>query len=129
MLVATPALIRDFSPQLGRASAMGGWTLGPVLGSLVVSAIIVTNTSSHTWQWQYGLVGDRRPRRLPRSPLLGLRELAPNLRDQLMVSQKDRALIEMRAKGLDIEESLQASRSGRCSSSTSSVPRSRSASS
>ena len=56
MLVATPALIRDFSPQLGRASAMGGWTLGPVLGSLVVS-VIVTNTSSHTWQWQYGLAG------------------------------------------------------------------------
>ena len=30
ILVATPALIRDFSPQLGRASAMGFWTLGPV---------------------------------------------------------------------------------------------------
>jgi len=29
ILVATPALIRDFSPQLGRASAMGFWTLGP----------------------------------------------------------------------------------------------------
>ncbi|MFE3572684.1 MFS transporter, partial [Bacillus subtilis] len=35
-LVATPALIRDFSPQLGRASAMGFWALGPVLGSLIV---------------------------------------------------------------------------------------------
>jgi len=34
ILVATPALVRDFSPQLGRASAMGFWTLGPVLGSL-----------------------------------------------------------------------------------------------
>ena len=37
ILVATPALIRDFSPQLGRASAMGFWTLGPVVGSLVVA--------------------------------------------------------------------------------------------
>src|SRR5664280_3683445 len=36
LLVATPALIRDFSPQLGRASAMGFWTLGPVIGGLVV---------------------------------------------------------------------------------------------
>src|SRR5215471_18395470 len=35
-LVATPALIRDFSPQVGRATAMGFWTSGPVLGSLVV---------------------------------------------------------------------------------------------
>src|SRR6202012_1479623 len=34
ILVATPALVRDFSPQLGRASAMGFWTLGPVIGSL-----------------------------------------------------------------------------------------------
>jgi MFS family permease len=32
-LVATPALIRDFSPQIGRASAMAFWTMGPVLGS------------------------------------------------------------------------------------------------
>ena len=29
-LVATPALIRDFSPQVGRATAMGFWTSGPV---------------------------------------------------------------------------------------------------
>ncbi len=29
ILVATPALVRDFSPQLGRASAMGFWTIGP----------------------------------------------------------------------------------------------------
>jgi len=37
VLVATPALVRDFSPQVGRATAMGFWTMGPVLGSLVVS--------------------------------------------------------------------------------------------
>src|SRR5260370_639497 len=30
-LVATPALIRDFSPQLGRATAMGFWTSGPLV--------------------------------------------------------------------------------------------------
>src|SRR6266568_2537617 len=38
-LVATPALIRDFSPQVGRATAMGFWTSGPVLGSLIVSVV------------------------------------------------------------------------------------------
>jgi MFS family permease len=38
ILVATPALIRDFAPQVGRATAMGFWTIGPVLGSLTVSA-------------------------------------------------------------------------------------------
>ncbi|HEY2298819.1 MAG TPA: MFS transporter [Jatrophihabitans sp.] len=105
ILVATPALIRDFSPQLGRASAMGFWTLGPVLGSLVVS-IQVSNTSDSTaWQDHYiaaGVVG------LVVAALSAafLRELAPNLRDQIMVSARDRALVEARAKGIDVEASL-----------------------
>jgi MFS transporter, ACS family, D-galactonate transporter len=37
---------------------------------------------------------------------LFLRELAPALRDQLMVSERDRVLVELKAKGLDIEASL-----------------------
>jgi MFS family permease len=102
ILVATPALIRDFSPQLGRASAMGFWTLGPVLGSLVVS-IQISNTSNSTpWHNQYaaaGVVG------LVVAVLSAvfLRELTPELRDQVMVSSHDRALVEARAKGIDIE--------------------------
>jgi MFS family permease len=106
ILVATPALVRDFSPQLGRASAMGFWTLGPVIGSLVV-AVVSSNTlgSLHAWQDQFiicGIVGLV----VGLIALVGLRELSPQLRDQLMVSLKDRALIEARAKGLDVEASL-----------------------
>ena len=106
ILVATPALIRDFSPQLGRASAMGFWTLGPVLGSLVVS-IEVSNTSDSTaWQDHYvaaGIVG------LVVAALSAvfLRELTPALRDQSMMTSRDRALIEARAKGIDVEAALQ----------------------
>jgi hypothetical protein len=37
---------------------------------------------------------------------LGLRELSPQLRDQLMVTMRDRALIEARAKGMDIAAAL-----------------------
>ena len=66
ILVATPALVRDFSPQLGRASAMGFWTLGPVLGSLVV-AVVSSNTLNHlpAWQDQFIIAGivDARRRR------------------------------------------------------------------
>src|ERR1700733_6080756 len=51
ILVATPALVRDFSPQLGRASAIGFWTLGPVMGSLVV-AVVSSNTVNHLGAWQ-----------------------------------------------------------------------------
>jgi Major Facilitator Superfamily len=106
ILVATPALVRDFSPQLGRASAMGFWTLGPVVGSLVVS-VVATNTvgSLHPWQDQFiicGIVGLV----VGAIALFGLRELSPQLRDQLMVSLRDRALIEAKARGIDITESL-----------------------
>jgi ACS family D-galactonate transporter-like MFS transporter len=104
ILVATPALVRDFSPQLGRASAMGFWTLGPVLGSLVVAAFVSSNGSA-TWQHQYqisGVIGLV----VFVIALLGLRELSPRLRDQLMVSSRDRELIEARAAGVDIEASL-----------------------
>jgi MFS transporter, ACS family, D-galactonate transporter len=38
--------------------------------------------------------------------LVGLRELSPQLRDQLMVSLRDRALIEARAAGIDPERAL-----------------------
>jgi hypothetical protein len=103
ILVATPALVRDFSPQLGRASAMGFWTLGPVLGSLVVSAF-VSGGGNTSWQDQYrtaGIIGLI----VFAVALIGLRELSPRLRDQLMVSRKDRELIEARAAGVDLEES------------------------
>ena len=106
ILVATPALIRDFSPQLGRASAMGFWTLGPVVGSLVV-AIVSSATLSHLHAWQdqfviCGIVGLV----VGAIAVVALKELSPGLRDQLMVSARDRALIEARAKGIDLSESL-----------------------
>jgi MFS family permease len=106
VLVATPALVRDFSPQVGRATAMGFWTMGPVLGSLVVS-VVGTNTINATTKWPHeyricGVVGIV----VFAIAALGLRELAPSLRDQLMVSTKDRVLVEAKAKGLDIEASL-----------------------
>jgi ACS family D-galactonate transporter-like MFS transporter len=101
ILVATPALIRDFSPQLGRASAMGFWTLGPVLGSLVVTEVSSHTLDSHpNWQFQFqvcGIVGVA----VFVIAFFGLRELAPQLRDQLMVSLHDRALVEAKARGID----------------------------
>ena len=105
ILVATPAMIRDFSPQVGRASAMGFWTLGPVLGSLAVSLQVSLASNGMPWQDQFmiaGVVG------LVASVLaaLFLRELAPALRDQLMVSSRDRALLEARAKGIDVDASI-----------------------
>jgi MFS transporter, ACS family, D-galactonate transporter len=109
-LVATPALIRDFSPQVGRATAMGFWTSGPVLGSLIV-AVVGTATipavvsGPRFWTHEYhicGIVGLV----VFLVALFFLKELSPRLRDQLMVTMRDRALVEARAKGIDIEAAL-----------------------
>ena len=108
ILVATPALIRDFSPQVGRATAMGVWTIGPVLGSLMVSVMTtLTLPTFKTWESQFVICG-----------WIGLaifvlaffflRELAPALRDQIMVSMRDRVLVEARARGLDVSAALHA---------------------
>ena len=108
-LVATPALIRDFSPQVGRATAMGFWTSGPVLGSLIV-AVVATNTIGNSpspsfWTHEYHICGIA-GLVVAVIALVGLKELSPGLRDQLMVTMEDRALIEARAKGINVEESL-----------------------
>lgn len=104
ILVATPALIRDFSPQLGRAAAMGFWTLGPVIGSLVVTEVSSHTLASHPrWQFQFYLCGAIGLVVFVIA-LFGLRELSPRLRDQIMVSARDRALIEARAAGIDPEQ-------------------------
>lgn len=100
VLVATPALIRDFSPQLGRATAMGAWTMGPVVGSLVVTTVTSQTLDTSGWQDELrysalaGLV-------VFVVALVALRELSPALRDQIMVSLRDRALVEARAQGID----------------------------
>ena len=112
-LVATPALIRDFSPQVGRATAMGFWTSGPVVGSLIVAVvgsatIPAVVTDPRFWTHEYRICGIA-GLIVWVIALVGLRELSPALRDQLMVTMHDRALIEARAKGLteaDIEAAL-----------------------
>jgi MFS family permease len=99
-LVATPALIRDFSPQIGRASAMAFWTMGPVLGSLAVTEVSSHTLDSHPdWQYQFHVAGAA-GLVVFLVAAIGLRELSPRLRDQLMVSIRDRALIEARAQGV-----------------------------
>jgi hypothetical protein len=106
LLVTTPALVRDFSPQVGRAAAMGFWTLGPVVGSLAVS-LVANHTLPHLHPWQdqfvisgiAGLV-------VGVISVLGLRELSPQLRDQLMVTMRERILVEARAKGIDIRAAI-----------------------
>jgi sugar phosphate permease len=114
ILVATPALVRDFSPQIGRASAMGFWTLGPVAGSLVVSVVAAhtldhfTSASNPTgWHSQFYFSGITALIVFVLCLFL-LKDLSSRLRDQLMVSMSDAALLEARARGISDEELLKA---------------------
>jgi len=104
ILVSTPALIRDFSPQMGRASAMGFWALGPTVGSLAASLVATrTLTHLHPWQDQF-IISGLACLAVVAISFVFLRELSPGLRDQLMVSENERALVEARARGIDVEK-------------------------
>jgi len=114
ILVATPALVRDFSPQLGRASAMGFWTVGPVAGSLITS-IVAAHTLNHFlatggpngWKSQFVISGVTSLVVFVLA-LFFLKDLSSRLRDQLMVSEHDRALVEAKARGLSEQDLLAA---------------------
>lgn len=107
ILVATPALVRDFSPRFGRAMAMGFWTVGPVGGSFLATTIASRTLPVYlTWQSQYiigGLVGLI----VFLLCFLFLRELSPGLRDQVMNSLQEKELIEQRASSIDVAGALQ----------------------
>ncbi len=114
ILVATPAMVRDFSPQMGRASAMGFWTMGPVAGSLLTS-IVANHTLDHFtsngnldgWTSQFRISGATSIVVFLISLVL-MKDLSSKLRDQLMVSAHDRALVEAKARGLSTDEVLAA---------------------
>ncbi len=104
ILVSTPALMRDFSPQMGRGVAMGFWALGPTMGALCAS-LVATNTLDHLYPWQdQFIISGLVCMGVVIISFLFLRELSPQLRDQLMVSERERALVEAKAMGLDVEK-------------------------
>jgi MFS family permease len=113
ILVATPAMVRDYSPQMGRASAMGFWTIGPVAGSLITS-IVANRTLSHftgwgtqDWHSQF-IISGITALVVFVVAMFFMKDLSSKLRDQLMVSSQDRTLLEARARGLSEQEVKQA---------------------
>ncbi|MGH2481568.1 MAG: MFS transporter, partial [Ktedonobacteraceae bacterium] len=107
ILVATPALVRDFSPRFGRAMAMGFWTVGPVGGSFLATTVASqTLTIYNTWQSQYiigGIVGLI----VFLFCFLFLRELSPGMRDQVMNTAREKETVESRAASIDVTGALQ----------------------
>ena len=107
ILVVTPALVRDFSPRLGRAFAMGFWTVGPVGGSVLATTVASQTLPVYgSWQSQYiiaGIVGLV----IFLLCFLFLRELSPGLRDQVMNTLREKELVEHRAGEIDVEKAIE----------------------
>ena len=105
IFVGTPALVRDFSPQMQRGLAMGFWTLGPVAGYFVLSAVaqayLPQAVTFANWQQLYRFSGYAALVMFAVC-LLFLRELSPGVRSQRMAALSERALVEAKAGGLDL---------------------------
>ncbi len=106
ILVATPAIVRDFSPRLGRATAMAFWTIGPVGGSVLATLVpSLTIGALVTWQSQY-IIAALVSLVVSLLCFFSLRDLSPALRSQIMTTLQERALLEARARGIDVEHAL-----------------------
>jgi MFS family permease len=105
IFVGTPALVRDFSPQMQRGLAMGFWTFGPVAGYFVLSAVarayLPAVVTFANWQELYRFSGYAAIVMFVIC-LLFLRELPASIRSQSMAAMRDRTLVEARARGLDV---------------------------
>jgi MFS family permease len=104
ILVVTPALVRDFSPQVGRAQAMAFWTMGPVLGSLLVTMVSSQTLDSHPrWQFQFEVAGWA-GLAVCVLALLFLRELNSADRDRIIGAIEAQTGAALSSRGLSHEE-------------------------
>src|SRR6202020_151552 len=105
IFVGTLALVRDFSPQTQRGLAMGFWTFGPVAGYFVLSAVarayLPVAITFANWQNLYRFSGYAAVVMFIIC-LFFLRELPASIRSQAMAAMRDTALVEARARGLDV---------------------------
>jgi sugar phosphate permease len=86
---------------------MGFWTVGPVGGSVLATTVASrTLTVYGTWQSQYviaGIVGVI----VSIVCFLFLRELSPGMRDQVMNTLQEKAIVESRASTIDVEKAME----------------------
>jgi Na+/melibiose symporter-like transporter len=85
---------------------MGFWTVGSVGGNFLAAIVAsLTLFVFHSWRSQYAIAGGV-GMVVFLVCLIGLRELSPGLRAQVMNSLRDKGLVEARAGRIDIEATL-----------------------
>jgi len=90
-VTTTAGLVRDFSPRLGRATAFGFWTWGPVGASFLAAGVAAATLPVFgDWRSQFVIIGAVA---LACSVLITcfIADLSPQLRDRVIVSESDMA--------------------------------------
>lgn len=96
------ALVRDFSPRMSRAFALGFYSIGPWGGQiLATTAASLTLPVYGTWQSQY-VISSALSLLVALIAFFGLRELGPGLRAQVVLTGDDAARLEERAAHYDV---------------------------
>jgi len=91
------ALVRDFSPRMSRAFALGFYSIGPWGGQILASTVArLTLPIYGTWQSQY-VISSALSLLVALIAFFCLRELGPGLRNQVIIAAEDAARLEERA--------------------------------
>jgi MFS family permease len=96
------ALVRDFSPRMSRAFALGFYSIGPWGGQILAATVAsLTLPVYGTWQSQY-VISSALSLVVALIAFFGLRELGPGLRGQVVMTADDAAHLEERAANFDV---------------------------
>jgi MFS family permease len=102
--VALLALVRDFSPRMSRAFTLGFFSIGPWGGQILAATVAsLTLPIYGNWQSQY-VISSTLSLLVALIAFVGLRELGPGLRSQVLVTADDAARLEEQAARFDAAE-------------------------
>lgn len=95
------ALVRDFSPRMSRAFALGFYSIGPWGGQILATTLAsLTLPLFGAWQSQY-VISSGLSLLVALIAFFGLRELGPGLRGQVILTADDAARLEQQAAHFD----------------------------
>jgi MFS family permease len=95
------ALVRDFSPRMSRAFALGFYSIGPWGGQILAATVAsLTLPVYGTWQSQY-VISSALSLLVALIAFFGLRELGPGLRGQVVMTADDATRLEEQAARFD----------------------------
>jgi len=104
-LATTAPLVRDFSPRMGRATALAFWSCGPVGANLLAAAVAGATLPlfDDAWQSQFVIQGTI-ALVISLAVIMNVAELSPEVRSQIQHTEAARILQEAEARGVQPEK-------------------------